>query len=208
MVDQGQKGYCVVASAERVIRYYGCKADENELAQIANTSAEKGTSPAMMLNSLKLLCNRLRIKTRVIEEFDFKRFEKMIAEYDRLAKREHEDEVNPHVPSLSDIYKQMKPGLLSEVRTKNPSEMNRFFRAAQTHINEGIPLLWSVMIGVLPQPQDPKGYGGHMRLITGYNAKTSEIIYSDSWGIGHEMKRMPLADAWTVTTGLGSIEPL
>jgi hypothetical protein len=33
MVDQGQKGYCVVASAERVMRYYGSKVDENELAR-------------------------------------------------------------------------------------------------------------------------------------------------------------------------------
>lgn len=44
MVDQGPKGYCVVASAERVLRYYGVRVDENELAQLANTSSEGGTS--------------------------------------------------------------------------------------------------------------------------------------------------------------------
>ena len=47
-----------------------------------------------------------------------------------------------------------------------------------------------------------------MRLIIGYNAKTNDIFYSDSWGAGHERKRMSAADAWTITTGLAKIEPL
>jgi hypothetical protein len=39
MVDQGEKGYCVVASVERVLRYYGGTVDQHELAQIANSDA-------------------------------------------------------------------------------------------------------------------------------------------------------------------------
>jgi hypothetical protein len=35
MVDQGEKGYCVVASVERVLRYYGATVDQHELAQVA-----------------------------------------------------------------------------------------------------------------------------------------------------------------------------
>jgi len=46
-----------------------------------------------------------------------------------------------------------------------------------------------------------------MRLIIGYNQKNDEILYSDSWGVGHELKRLPAADAWTMTTGTMSIEP-
>jgi hypothetical protein len=47
-----------------------------------------------------------------------------------------------------------------------------------------------------------------MRLIIGYNLKTSEVIFTDSWGAGHEQKRMAMDDAWTITNGLSSIEPL
>ncbi len=47
-----------------------------------------------------------------------------------------------------------------------------------------------------------------MRIIVGYNAATGEILYSDSWGAGHEEKRMAIDDAWTVTTGLGSLQPV
>jgi hypothetical protein len=47
-----------------------------------------------------------------------------------------------------------------------------------------------------------------MRLIIGYNKQKEEVLFSDSWGAGHELKRLPLADAWTMTTGAMSIEPL
>ena len=40
MVDQGQKGYCVVATASRVFQYYDINVDQHEMAQIANSSAE------------------------------------------------------------------------------------------------------------------------------------------------------------------------
>ena len=48
MVDQGEKGYCVTAATERVLRYYGVDVDQNELAQVANTTAAMGTSTEAM----------------------------------------------------------------------------------------------------------------------------------------------------------------
>ena len=53
----------------------------------------------------------------------------------------------------------------------------------------------------------PQAKGGHMRLIIGYNNKTNEIIYSDSWGAKHAMKRMPSDNAFPMTTGLYFMEP-
>jgi hypothetical protein len=209
MVDQGEKGYCVVATAERVMRYYGVRVDEHELAQLANTSAEKGTSNEAMFEALQKLCNRLRVKTRSVVEFDNKRLNVLITDYNRTAlKGKRADEINPYVKNLTEMYQQMNPDLLREALTKNPAEMDRVFRLFQRHIDSGIPVVWSVMIGILPQPKDPKGFGGHTRLIIGYNAQTREIIYSDSWGLGHEKKRMPLADAWTMTLSANTIEPL
>jgi len=210
MVDQGEKGYCVVASAERVMRYYGTRADEHELAQIANTSAAAGTSNEAMFDALKKLSNRLRVKIRTIENFDVKHFLDLIKDYNHIAKRQHEQEIDTssHMLNVSAIYAQMNPDVLREARTRNKSEPDRFLREVQTHIDDGIPLLWSVMLGIVHEEKAPQALGGHMRLIIGYNAKTREIMYSDSWGLGHELKRMALDDAWTITTGLNTIEPL
>jgi len=47
-----------------------------------------------------------------------------------------------------------------------------------------------------------------MRVIIGYNEKADEVIFSDSWGRGHELKRMKFADAMAATTGLFAILPI
>jgi len=49
--------------------------------------------------------------------------------------------------------------------------------------------------------------GGHMRLIIGCNPKTGQLIFTDSWGAGHEMKRMKIADAFQETHGLFAMQP-
>lgn len=206
MVDQGQKGYCVVATAERVMRYYGVKADENELAQLADSDAKKGTNYKAMTESLKKLTARLRIRVRTLGETDFRA---MFDDYNQAAKRAKVNPVNMRAEDTSDIFSQMKPDIYRESRNKNRAAFAAFNRQIKTHIDDGTPLLWSVTLGVLDTDgSHAKTPGGHMRLIIGYNEKTSEILFSDSWGAGHELKRMPAADAWTITHGIVTIEPL
>ncbi len=210
MVDQGQKGYCVVASAERVFRYYGVRVDANELAQLANSSASEGTSTSAMTESLKKLTARLRIRVRTQMEFDYNSFVALVSEYNRVAKRAKEDSIS--VPGgrvdISDIYARMKPDILREARNKSKGAFTTFERHVKTNIDKGVPVLWSVMLGVVPEGEKKQSTGGHMRLIIGYNDKNQEIIYSDSWGNGHEFKRMPKADAWAITTNMATVEPL
>jgi len=211
MVDQGQKGYCVVATAERVLRYYGVPVDENELAELANSSATAGTSNEAMFESLKKLSQRLRVKIRTINNMDVRQILDLITEYNRKAKHGHRA---PEIPDqglmldMQRIYSSMQFDVLKDTRTHNKAEVDRFQQMVQDHIDQGVPLLWSVMLGLAPETNAPKTIGGHMRLIIGYNLTTNEILYSDSWGPGHELKRMPADNAWTITTSLNTIEPL
>jgi hypothetical protein len=70
-------------------------------------------------------------------------------------------------------------------------------------------VMWSVTVGMLPEPAIPQGgVGGHMRLIIGYNLKTSEILFSDSWGAEHALKRMPAAQAFAIMNGMYYMEPM
>lgn len=210
MVDQGQKGYCVVASTERVMRYYGNSVDANELAQVANTATAGGTSSSAMLDALKKLGARLKVRVREVQAGDSIRdILKLIADYNRAAKKAGAAEI-PEQGNMIDmgaVYQAMRGDVLKDVRTKNKSDLSRFQRQVQTHIDQGIPLLWTVMLGLTKEPGIPQTAGGHMRLIIGYNTTKEEILYSDSWGAGNELKRMSAADAWTMTTGAMSIEP-
>ncbi len=210
MVDQGQKGYCVVACAERMLRFYGVSVDENEIAQIANTNTEGGTSSRAMFEALKKLTARFRVRVNQLEDMSFTDYKKLFSDYDRAAKKAKK----PALPDTGDVvdigilYSAMDGDVLKEVRTKNSAGVSRFFREVQARIDAGIPMCWTVHLGKFPEPGVPQSGGGHMRLIIGYNTKSNEIIFSDSWGAGHEKKRMPLENAWTITTGLTAMEPV
>ncbi len=211
MVDQGPKGYCVVASVERVMRYFDVGTDQHEMAQIANASAAEGTSSEAMMGALKKLAGRLRVRVRTQYDMEVRDFLDLVRDYNRAAKRAKEDEVrigNGRVIDVAAIYAQMKGDVLRTARTSKASDYGKFQREVKEQIEAGKPLLWSVALGLIPEPDIPQAAGGHMRLIIGYNTKTSEILYSDSWGRGHEEKRMPIADAWTITKGLYTIEPI
>jgi hypothetical protein len=210
MVDQGEKGYCVVAATERVMRYYGDKVDENELAQVANTQTVGGTSSDAMLDALKKLSARLKVRVREVEKFDIREILQLIAEYNRTAQKDKKPPLpdQGHMIDVGAMYRSMDTDVLREVRTKNKADLHRFQREIQQHIDQGVPLLWTVMLGKVPEPGIPQNAGGHMRLIIGYNNSKDEVLFSDSWGPGHELKRMKAEDAWTMTTGAMSIEPL
>jgi hypothetical protein len=210
MVDQGQKGYCVVASSERVLRYYNIDMDQNEIAKLANSS-QNGTSVAGMAKALKKVSSRYSLVTRELYQPSDKDFFKDVEEYNRLAKRKKEQEIILPESGLINtdvVYDKMKPELLKEVRLKEKSSMNRFFADVTGQIDRGGPALWGVMLGVVPEmPKLPQERGGHMRLIIGYNKGTGELIYTDSWGAGHEFKRMSVGDAFSITFGLYSVLP-
>lgn len=52
MVDHGPKGYCAVATTERMMRYYGMDVDQHEIAQLAGSQAKAGTNPQNMMEEL------------------------------------------------------------------------------------------------------------------------------------------------------------
>jgi len=209
MVDQGEKGYCAVASAERVMRFYGMHVDQNELAQLAASSASGGTDPRAMVESLRRVGLKLGCKVKVVEEFSVQEFVRLVDRYNKAAKKARRPEIMlGYQIDISEVYHRMDTDILREIRTKSSTDVKNFLGDISKNIDQGMPLLWGVQLGKVREAELPRQVnGGHMRLITGYNPKTSEVIYSDSWGPGHEMKRMALEDAWTITCSLYLIEP-
>jgi hypothetical protein len=212
MVDQGPKGYCAVATTERVFRYYGIAVDQHELAQIANTGDGGGTSPTEMLAALEKIEARMRVRVRALQKFDFQDFLRMVNDYNREAKRNDKHVID--LPSgglidIGDIYASMDADSLKITRTeKDKSGYGKFQRSIADTIEKGVPVMWGVELGLFKEGNLPQAGGGHMRLIIGYNTMTSEILYSDSWGAEHALKRMPMDQACTITNGLYYVEPM
>ena len=227
MVDQGQKGYCAAAASERVLRYYGVEVDEHEIAQAAGTTAEGGTSTLEMKNSVQAIGRKYKLGTTVtygdFEKPVGERIEgivKEVANYNKAAKKlkkkeiaddvyiTHHGNVTTYNPAAADAA--MDPEVLKYMKTEGSqrSKFTKFLKDVHDQVNKGIPLFWGVTLGTYPEPECPQSKGGHMRLIIGYNDKKKEILYSDSWGAGHELKRMPAEWAWTISHCLMYLKPL
>jgi hypothetical protein len=214
MVDQGAKGYCAAACAERILSYYGTDVDQHELAQRMLMQTGGGASFDSLVNGLRSIAHTLNVKMKIIMEQDARSFERLVENYNKTAKRAgaktidlyaRQDSANANTNS---IWSQFNSDLFLKSRLQERISIERFFKQIKDKVNEGIPLCQCCIIGILPEEaklmQDP---GGHMRLIVGYNEKTREVLYSDSWGAGHERKRMKLGDTFAITTGLFTLEP-
>ncbi|MGC6427450.1 MAG: C39 family peptidase [Akkermansiaceae bacterium] len=209
MVDQGEKGYCVVASVERVARYYGLDVDQHELAQLANTD-RSGTYPDEMEKAFKKLTGKIHVRTLRLMDYDYKQTERDFKSYQRLAKKEKakvfDIDLDTHYVIAQGFWAQADPEVFKKVKSKQPKYA--FFKnKTKEYISQGVPICWTLYLGMFKEGDMPQSRGGHMRLIVGFNEEKEEILYTDSWGEGHELKRMPASEAWCMTTGLYAMVP-
>jgi len=137
----------------------------------------------------------------------------LLKDYNKAAKRAGKPEVDVWSAldegGLEDLYGSLDKDLLRAIRLSRRVDAERFVRDVARTIDAGVPVVWSVLVGIVAEPKLP-GDGevsGHMRMIVGYNAKTREILYSDTWGAGHEEKRMSMDDAWVITKGTFVVTP-
>ncbi|MBL9152679.1 MAG: C39 family peptidase [Verrucomicrobiales bacterium] len=176
MVDQGPKGYCVVATAQRLFEYYGIPADQHQIAQVAGSDAEQGTSSIAMVEALGKIDYRFKTRFKIIGMGSSRGLVQVDEKKLTIGKSVSTDD---------------------------------FLKALRTHIDQGIPLLWGLTLGEYPEipPIAEQVSGGHMRMIIGYNDETGHLIFTDSWGAGHEMKRMTYDHAYQATHGLFAMFP-
>ncbi len=218
MVDQGSKGYCAVATSERVLRYFGNDIDEHELGAATGTTADGGTSSREMMKTIDKIGKKCKLGYRVIfaGTKTIMSLEKQVEDYNKAAKKLKKPEItqdqyirregNTIIYNAPAAMRAMDIEVLRAMKKKQ-SGYKPFRKGIRDQVKAGIPLFWGVMLGQIPEPEIPQASGGHMRLIIGFNDSTNEILYTDSWGAGHELKRMKEEDAWVITTSLSYLRP-
>jgi hypothetical protein len=182
MIDQGPKGYCVPATLARIGQHVGVDISMHEIAMIANSSSGGGTSVGAAVASLKKNYARIQLKIKDI----------------RI-----KNPINAYTSNAS-VAKQAFDELEYDDRS-----VASFFKEVKKQIDKGQIIAWSMVVGLLPENGQParQSGGGHMRMIIGYNEKSREILFSDSWGSGHELKRIDLKAALIVSSGIYQIVP-
>lgn len=211
MVDQGEKGYCAVAVSERIIRYYGKDADLNEIAQAMQTGNKTGTSSLEFTNQMQRIASRFALRFQVIQSASDSGFiGDIVRDYIKAAKKKGGASSAPGL-STNNFYvtlPKLDMDLLREVRIADKKGIARFEKIVVASVDRGEPLIWGVEMGISPEEGNPQARGGHLRLIIGYNTEKKEILYTDSWGPNHELKRMSTENAWSKTFHLYSMKPL
>ena len=215
MVDQGRKGYCAAAVSERVLRYYGNAIDEHEIAQQAGTTADGGTSVEAMKRTVTAVGekNGLGFQSIVSMSAGVGDIEDEIARYNKAAKAEKKPELSlaqfthGNMIHVSEMRAAMDKKVIYRMRQKD-ARLKKFAAGVRQQVNAGVPVFWGVTLGIFPERGvNPQSTGGHMRLIIGYNDKKKEILYTDTWGEGHELKRMPEDWAFAITHDAFFLKP-
>lgn len=78
MIDQGQKGYCACASVARILNFYGRDTDMHEIAKIAKSTGDGGTSPEELIKGLKEIATKFRITLEPKGKYPFARDRKSV----------------------------------------------------------------------------------------------------------------------------------
>jgi hypothetical protein len=208
MVDQGDKGYCAVATVSRVFNYYGVPADQHEMAQISGSQAGGGTNPDEMEDAMRKISGKYKTRFQSLLDLDYssRKYQRFLKNYNSAAKK-----LGKKVLDTDNFIYQiggLDPEVLRAVNGMG-STFDKFMGIVRENIDKGVPVMWSLQLGMFPENGEKarQAGGGHMRLITGYNTLKNEIIFSDSWGAGHEKKRMAAPDASAATMGLYLLQP-
>lgn len=209
MVDQGDKGYCAVATSARVLNYYGVPADQHEMAQVSgNDAGGGGTNPDEMEDAMKKLSGKYKTRFTTVLDLDYssRKYQSFLRKYNSVARKMDKKVLD--TDNYIYFFGGLDPDVLREVNGKGQT-YDRFMKAVTENIDKGVPVMWALQLGLFPENGEKalQAGGGHMRLIIGYNSGKNEIIFSDSWGAGHEKKRMAAPDAAAATMGLYLLQP-
>ncbi len=208
MVEQRRQGYCAPATVERVMRYYGIPLGADSLAKLADSSAENGTDVHRMMQAIAGL-RGMGCEVRTLLGFDMRRYQRTLHAYNAAARAAGDPPIDwsPPVLDLARTFLRADGERLRDVASRQHERMT-FWGQVRRSIDDGVPLVWGVVLGIVPEPGiGPQTRGGHLRLIVGYDPSARQILYSDPWGEPHALKRLSLDDAWAMTMSLHAIVP-
>ena len=211
MINQGQTAYCAVASAARVLLNYGIDMTMEDMADLAGSSVTGGTNIFDWERALRRVANSHGLELRTVHDVTDtdQPIQRLLYDYNQTARNMGYDELytwdyaNAFVINYKKLSEDREYPVQREVMLSNGHACDAFEKNITERIDESDPLFWTVRLGDVPEKGVKLGkHSSHMRLIIGYNEDRGEILYSDSWGEGHELKRMDGQDALSITRGM------
>ena len=180
MVDQGPKGYCLPATAERCMRYLGIPSDMYLLAMAGGTGLGGGTSFSGLFDAL---------------ERDIKR-------KGRSLKKWSDEDLN-----IRDVAKYIDDGIPIMWGMQSTTEFNSTANERTAKRRDADEDAWKAYSEEVKTAADSPGLRpdpskSHVVIIIGYNKETEEIAFSDSWGERYLERWITAAEAEQISQGI------
>jgi len=219
MMDQGRLPWCQIYTLARVLKHYGVEVSPEEAAQELQVDENRAPDVEDVKFLMDELCEDVGLRhVELMPEFQFD--EEFKADYNRIASEKRKFGLSvctsPQTNSQGRCTWMLDAGLLAmqidlEILTEywnrhRPERFELFMDAVVRSIKKNSPLVWSVVLGLVREDRLKNESAFHMRVIVGYNDKTDEILYSDSWGDRHRIKRMSVEDAYLITFRMWTYE--
>ena len=213
MYVQPEKGNSAAAVVQRIMEYKGIKPEKPIEAAPLKKSVKLFTDTDELPLQLAEICkkNNLKLTPHFVlfyKDRSLRRLENLAGRYNRAVRKPKKERLSVaaggKLPVVATI-KKMTPDVYIRLRNEEHGEQV-FEGAVLQSIMSGQPVIWYVIMGIAKEDKLPKTVPDlHMRLIIGFNATTKTVIYTDCWGKGHEIKRMPYEKAWAITLGTYTI---
>lgn len=204
MLTEEDAKECLYYSVKRIFDYYKTAPRDRSWKKI-KTSLELNAKGAKGLKRVfssvigECRCGVSKLASTSMFD-DFNSIMRFVRDYNKNAAKMEKNRINSFkTASFEKLIASMNEDVLVKTRS-NPEEIAKFKSGVCKEIDEAKPVLWVVFLGVVNEKVKPLvPTGGYVRIIVGYNPKTDEVIYSDNWGKGHELKKMTWEKAWAIT---------
>ena len=204
MLKESSPQDCLYASVKRIFDYYKTAPKDRSWEKIRkklelNVKGAKGLKRVFSSVIGECRCDVSKLAaTRIFD--DFNRVMRFVRDYNKNAGKMKKNGIDSFKAcSFNKLLEVMDEDVLIKTRA-NPEEIENFKSKVCKEIDAEKPVLWVVFLGVVKEKvKTVVPAGGYVRLIVGYNSKTNEVIYSDNWGKGHELKKMSWEKAWAMT---------
>lgn len=214
MIDQGDRPLCAIVTVKRIVDYYNggnSGVPVKVLGRAMRYDKSRGTNTADLVKAIQQYSPELKLNCAVVYTAfpSYSSFSEFCRKYNAQAGERSQIELSREeylTYGLTPAIKTIDYRIFRKVRTDDPQRRDLLKQVTRT-VKQGIPVFWTVNLGLYKESGVKFPAGGHARLIIGFNEKSNEIIYSDSWGSAHARKSMPWNDAFAITTGMLVLSP-
>lgn len=184
------------ASAEMLFSYLKMPIDQREIAATMSAELPSNGPFHTLRTSLYRLAPTNLFRRTVLREFSTESWQRLVSDYNWYARLDGKPLITPKQalnPNRS--LRKMDLTALKKARARDRS-ITAFRVGIENHVSRGLPILWGVQLGMVPENDIPLGYYDSSVLQLPASARSQALRSSSKTGLSYREKPAPAVKAW------------